>query len=432
MLKTQVRQTISLQAPASDAPYALSMLTAMYAMSYADRGIINLLLDPIKAEFRLTDTSLGLLTGFGFVFFNVALSLPIARLADKVNRVNILAAGLFLWSTMTTLSGFATSAAQLVIARLGVGAGEACGIAPAHALLADYYTKEKRPRIFGVLTSGGDIGIILGFLIGGVVSQYYGWRTAFVVAGVPGILLAIVFRLTVKEPVRGASEEGGAKIEVRPLGETASFLLTQKSYLLTILGGTLMGLHLFPMQVWAPTFLRRVHHLNSAQIGIYSAFVRTAVSILGAVLGGVITEQLGKKSDLWRLRVPAIACALSTPFVLLFLFVRSTPLTFVFLGASAMMVGAHLGPCFAMCQTVSRSGMRAVASAVFVFTTNLIGLGLGSLLVGTLSDHLRPHYGDLSIRYSMMAPAFFGLFAGIAFWSGSRFVRKDIARVAQA
>ncbi|MDE3169325.1 MAG: MFS transporter [Acidobacteriota bacterium] len=426
-----VHGTAAAQSPRAasrEANYALGVLSIIYVLNYADRGIFSLLLDSIKKDFRVSDTAMGLIAGFGFVLFYSLLGLPIARWADRFNRRFILTAGLAVWSVMTCLSGLAAGPWQLAFTRLGVGAGEACGIAPSHSMLSDMFPKEELPRALSILTAGSSVGIFVGSLLGGYVSQYYGWRWAFAAAGLPGIGVAILFRLTVKEPVRGAMEGPQADTSLHSVMETLRFLFSQVSFVYITIGGTLMGITLYAFNIWSPAFLHRVHHLNNATIGLLQGGVAALFGVAGVLIGGFFAERLGRRDIRWRLIVPAIASIASCPVSLLFLFLHSLPGALVCWGLSTMCIFAYAGPIYAVYQTVSMVRMRALASATFLFLGSLLGLGAGSALIGFVSTQLSRRFGEDSIRYSMIFPSVLGLFAGVFFWIGSRYLAADSAR----
>src|SRR3954451_17023209 len=214
--------------------YVLVLLTLIYGLNFLDRTIFNVLIEPIKREFQLSDTTMGLLAGFGFVLFYSLLGIPIARLADRVSRRNIVAIAFAFWSAMTALCGMAQSVTALALARIGVGIGESAGTPASQSILADHFNKDERPRSLGIYAIGTYVGVFLGYFVGGWVNQYYGWRTAFLVAGLPGILLAILFRLTVQEPRRGAAD-GGVSQHSEPLAPTFSFLFSQKTFVIVLI-----------------------------------------------------------------------------------------------------------------------------------------------------------------------------------------------------
>jgi MFS family permease len=410
--------------------YALAILTIVSALNYADRGLLSLLLDPVKKDLQLTDTTIGLINGFGFVLFYSFLGLPIARWADRSDRRFILTASLVVWSAMTCFSGLARGAWQLALTRVGVGIGEAGGVAPSHSMLSDLFSKEELPRAMSILTVGSRIGVLVGSFVAGFVEQHYGWRAAFLAVGLPGIAVALLFRLTVREPVRGAMERTGANAKMLPVAQTALFLLRQRSFVFITIGGSLMGITVYGFQSWIPAFLRRIHHLTSFQIGAYQGVVSGVIGAGGVLLGGFLAERLGKRDARWRVYVPALACMICCPLYLLFLFLPSMFASLFFLSLAIVATSAYLGPTFAVYQTVSKVRMRAFASALFLFIGNPIGLGVGSGLVGWLNDRLTSRYGDVAVRYSLVAPAVFALVGGALFWLGSRYIVDDIATAA--
>ena len=408
------------------AHYVLGLLTLISALNYADRGVLTLLLDSIKKDFQLTDTTLGLIAGFGFVLFYSFLGLPVARWADRFNRRLILAAGLVVWSAMTCFGGLSRNAWQLAVTRFGVGAGESCGVAPAHSMLSDLFPRDTLPRALSVLTAGSQLGIFFGSVLTGVVNQYYGWRMAFLAAGIPGIAVAVLFLFTVKEPARGATTEREASTRLFSVRETARFLMQQRSFVFTTIGGSLMGINIYGFQVWTPAYLHRVHHLSSSQIGTYVGTVMGLIGIAGVLLGGFLVEKLGKRDQRWGAYVPALACIFSCPLYLLFLSVRAVAPSLIFLLLAGILTRIYLGPTFAIFQMVSKVRMRAVASAAFLFVGNLLGLGFGSLLIGMLNDGLRPRYGEMAIRYSLIVPSVITLLAGGLFFVAARYLVRDI------
>jgi MFS family permease len=413
-----------------EANYALAVLTVISALNYADRGLLSLLLDPVKRDLHLTDTAIGLINGFGFVLFYSFLGVPIARWADRSDRRFILTASLAVWSAMTCFSGLARGVWQLAFTRFGVGVGEAGGVAPSHSMLSDLFPKEELPRALSILTLGSRLGILIGSVVAGFVEQHYGWRAAFFAVGLPGIFVAVLFRLTVREPARGAMEGPRASTKMLSVVQTALFLLRQRSFFFITIGGSLMGITVYGFQSWIPAFMRRIHHLTSFQIGAYQGVVSGVIGAGGVLLGGFLAERLGKRDARWRVYVPALACMICCPLYLLFLFLPSMFASLFFLLLAIVATSAYLGPTFAVYQMVSKVRMRAFASALFLLIGNPIGLGVGSGLVGWLNDKLHPRYGDLAIRYSLIAPGVLALVGGAVFWLAARYIVADIATAA--
>jgi len=233
---TSTIQGAPLEKSATSARYALAILTAIYSLNFLDRTVINILIDPIKHDYHLSDTVMGFISGFGFVILYSILAAPVARWADRGNRRSIITGGLILWSGMTALGGIARNALQLTLSRFGVGIGEAAGTAPSASMISDLFPGNKRSTAMSIYQLGPVIGGFLGAFIGGWINHYYGWHDAFLVAGIPGLVVAIVFRFTVKEPVRGSSEQRNVSTGQQGLGETMRFMASQKCYMLLLAG----------------------------------------------------------------------------------------------------------------------------------------------------------------------------------------------------
>src|SRR5437764_3675645 len=244
--------------------YVLALLSVIYALNFLGRTIFNVLIEPIKKEFALSDTTMGLLAGFGFVLFYSLLGIPIARLADRFNRRNIVSLALAFWSAMTVFCGMAQSVATLALARIGVGIGESGGTPASQSIIADLFSKDERPRALGVYAIGTYLGVFLGYFIGGYINQYYGWRTAFYTAGLPGLALAAVLWLTISEPKRGAMAETFAP---EPIGPTLGFLASQKTFIIVLIGFCLTTYTNYATSAWIPPFLARMLYLSSGESG---------------------------------------------------------------------------------------------------------------------------------------------------------------------
>jgi MFS family permease len=276
--------------------YVLVLLTLIYGLNFLDRTIFNVLIEPIKREFQLSDTAMGLPAGFGFVLFYSLLGMPVARFADRANRRNIVAIAFAFWSAMTALCGMAQSVTVLALARIGVGIGESAGTSASQSIVADHFNKDERPRALGIFAIGTYFGVFLGYFVGGWVNQYYGWRAAFLVAGVPGMFLAILFRLTVQEPRRGAAD-GGVPQQSEALGPTFSFLFSQKTFVIVLIGFCLTSYLNYATAAWIPSFLARMHHLSSAQVGTYAGTFKGLFGIAGTLLGGFVVARISRNDD---------------------------------------------------------------------------------------------------------------------------------------
>lgn len=409
--------------------YTLALLTLVYALNFLDRTIFNVLIEPIRHEFQLTDTMLGLLAGFGFVLMYSALGMPIARLADRRSRRNIVAAGLAFWSAMTALCGMAQNVAMLTVARIGVGIGESAGTPASQSIIADLFAKDERPRALGIFAIGTYLGVFLGYFFGGWVNQYYGWRVAFIAAGVPGLVIALLLRFTVTEPARRA--DGAEKIADEAIGPTFAFLFSQRSFVLVLIGFCLAGFTNYATSVWIPPFMARVHHLTSAEIGTYAGTFKGLFGIAGALAGGFVVAKISRADDRWKVWAPAIMSGLAGPVFVLCMLTPSFHLMVWTLGLFSVLVGFHLGPIFAVAQTIAKTSMRALAAATVLLTGTCFGQGVGPLAVGYLNDVLKAAYGAEAVRYSLMLAALATVLAALFFILAAQTIRADIKRAAQ-
>jgi predicted MFS family arabinose efflux permease len=405
--------------------FVLALLTIIYALNFLDRTIFNVLIEPIKQEFALSDTAMGLLAGFGFVLFYSLLGIPIARVADRLNRRNIVALALAFWSAMTLFCGAAQSVTTLALARIGVGIGESAGTPASQSMVADLFGKNERPRALGVYAIGTYLGVFLGYFIGGFVNQHYGWRMAFFSAGVPGLLLAAVLWLTVSEPHRGAMAE---TFVPQPLGPTLAFLASQRSFVIVLIGFCLTTYTNYATSAWIPPFLARVHHLSSAEIGTYAGTFKGLCGMAGTLAGGLVVAQIGQRDDRWKLWAPAITSGLAGPVFAVCMLTPSFPVMIAALALTSFLVGFHLGPIFAIAQTVARPSMRALASAIILLTATCFGQGVGPLAVGIINDALKDTYGADAVRYSLLSAAATTSLGALLFVWAARSIRGDIRR----
>jgi MFS family permease len=372
----------------------------VYVFNFVDRQLLVILQESIKKQLHLSDTQLGMLSGFTFAIFYVTMGIPIARLADKGNRRNIVTASLGLWSLMTACSGLARNFIQLLLARIGVGVGEAGGSPPAHAMLSDYFPAEKRSTALSIYSTGIYFGILVGFLLGGYLNQRLGWRTAFFVVGIPGIVFGSLFYATVREPARGATDTGPVK-EVESFGRVLKVLYSSRTFVTLALA---TGLHVFciyGLLNWAPSFLARIHGMKNTEIGALLGPVFGIGGAIGSFAGGYLTDRFGRRDKRLYLKIPAYAILLSIVFGAGALFLRDTTLSIICLGLCASLHSMYLGPSIAVAHSLVPASMRALTSAILFLVLNLIGLGFGPLVVGMLSDRLAPVVGIESLRWGM-------------------------------
>jgi MFS family permease len=408
--------------------YALGMLTLIYSLNFLDRTVITILIDPIKRDYHLSDKMMGFISGFGFVIMYSILAAPVARWADRGNRRSIITWGLVLWSGMTALAGIARNALQLTLSRFGVGVGEAAGTAPSASMISDLFPGETRSSAMSIYQLGPVFGGFLGAFIGGWVNQYYGWHDAFLVAGIPGLLVALLFRFTVKEPARGHSEPKKVSTAQQNLRETFRFMLRQRCYVLILIGFCFTTFTQFGFGTWAAPFLGRIHHLNTAQIGTYIGTVRAGAGLVGTLGGGYLSDWMGRKDVRWRIYISAICSILAFPGVLLFVFAKSLFVCIVGFTIVSMMSPVLVGPIVAASHSVVKVGMRAFSTSVVYLVSELIGLGLGPFLIGVFNDHYAYRFGVGVIRYSMSTAAITTLAGGLLFIAAAQFLQRDMTR----
>ena len=293
--------------------YALGVLVVVYTFNFIDRQILSILLEPIKQDLGLSDSALGMLTGFAFALFYATLGIPIARFADRSNRRNLIAWALAIWSAMTAVSGLAQNFWHLLLARIGVGVGEAGCSPPAHSMLADYFPTENRATALGIYSLGIPFGILFGFIAGGWLNEFFGWRVAFFIVGVPGLLLAILVRFTLREPPRGMAEGRVADEEQPTIMETFRFLWSKRSFRHMAVGGGLTAFVGYGVITWVPSFLIRSYGMSTGDVGTYLGLILGIPGGIGIALGGYLADRYGARDTRWYLWIVSVALIASTP-----------------------------------------------------------------------------------------------------------------------
>ena len=413
--------------------YVLLILLTVYIFNFLDRQILAILMQSIKEDLLLTDTQLGFLSGIAFAIFYVTLGIPIARLADRSNRVTIIAVALTVWSLMTALCGMAQNFIQLLIARIGVGVGEAGCSPPAHSLISDYFPVDERASAMARYALGIPIGTLFGFLLGGWINEFFGWRVAFMVVGIPGVLFAIVVKMTLREPPRGYAD--GIKVSTDgppPLGETFKILWSRRAFRHLSFGGALTAFAGYGLTAWIPAFLERSHNMETGEIGTWLALLSGIAGGIGTLIGGYLTDYLAKYDRRWYVWVPAIGLAIGTPFYVAAFLAPEKFGMLLYLIVPYIMATLYLGPTFALTQGLVKLRMRALASAILLFILNIIGLGLGPFLVGVLSDFLAADFGIESLRYALLIASLAKLWSSFHYFMASRSLREDLEQAEQA
>lgn len=376
------------QASAGYRNYVIWLLFVVYVFNFIDRQILSILIQPIKEEFALTDTQLGLLGGLAFAIFYTALGIPIARWADKNNRVKVISVSLLIWSCFTAVTGLARNFHHLLITRILVGVGEAGCSPPAYSLISDYFPLQKRSTALSIYSMGIYTGIFLGFLVGGYVAQAFGWRAAFYVVGLPGVLLALIVRLTLREPPRGFSDAVRAEAGPPPISDVLRQLWEKHSFRHLSLAGALHSFVGYGVTGFFSAFLIRSHGMTLSEVGIWLAVIYSLGGVTGTFLGGFLSDRLSSQNNdsRYQLWVPAIATLLNVPFALLAYLLPEKFLVLALMIPAQACGAAFLGPTFAVTQGLVSVRERALAGSVLLLIVNLIGLGLGPLAVGMLSD----------------------------------------------
>jgi predicted MFS family arabinose efflux permease len=413
--------------------YVLSMLVIINVFNVLDRQIVTILTEPIKVDLGLSDTQVGLMTGLVFSIFYTVLGIPIARLADRSNRVTIISIALVIWSGMTALCGMAQNFAQMLAARIGVGVGEAGCTPPAHSLIADYFPPEKRASALSVYALGIPIGSILGLLAGGWIAEFYGWRMAFLLVGVPGVILAILFRLSVREAPRGMSDAAPANTQPQPpLGATIRTLVHNRTMVHLAMGGALTAFGGYALGQWLPAFFIRTHGLGVAETATYFGLVLGVASAVGTFLGGAIADRLAIRDRRVYAFLPAAGVLSAFPFFFVALLLDRPYLAIAVLVAPNLLNTLWLGPTFGTIQNLAPLRMRAMASALLLVVANIVGLGFGPLVVGVVSDLLSGPVGGDSLRYAILNATAGYLWAGAHFLLAGRTIGKDLQDAASA
>jgi len=397
-----------------------------YTINFIDRQILSILLESIKQDLGVSDQMLGLLSGFAFALFYVVMGIPIAVWADRGNRRNLISIALALWSAMTALCGFAQNFWQLAAARVGVGVGEAGCTPPAFSLLSDYYAPGERSMAFGIYSLGIPFGLMFGLFIGGWINEAFGWRMAFFVVGLPGVLLALVVRLTIQEPQRGLSENKAAALHKPSFRESLRFLLRQPVFVHCAAGGAIAAFVAYAAMGWYPSFLIRSHGMGTAEIGLWLGLIMGGAGAVGMLLGGFLADKFGALRTPWYLWTVAVGLLLAVPFSAAS-FLVSDPYSAMMLFAVQLMVAnAWLGPTVAQIQSIVELRMRAISVAVLFFITNLVGLGLGPWIIGALSDALQERFAHDSLRWSLFVVGFFGLWSAWHYYRAGRLLEANL------
>ena len=425
---------VSLEDPQGEAPpttryryFVLAILVLVYTLNFLDRQVLGILVKPIKAELGLSDSQVGLMGGLAFASLYATLGLPIAYLADRGSRRRIMSWALALWSGFTAICGFTQNFIQIFVARIGVGIGEAGGVAPAYSMISDYFPKEQRARALSVYSLGIPIGSALGILAGGLIAAKLNWRAAFMIVGAVGIVVAPIFRATVKDPKRGGWDVKPAATAAVPtvrFMDVFHIVSNKSSFWLLAFGSAASSVCGYGVAFWLPSFFMRSLHLSMVETSWYYAAIALVGGGLGIVGGGVLADRLGKLNRAAYAIIPAIAFLIALPcFFAAFQLsspLAAFPLFLIPTGLNLM----WLGPVLTVVQHLVPGHMRTTASAMFLLINNLLGIAGGYYYFGAVSDALKPHYGDESLRYAIYSGLGFYVIAAALLLIAARSLKR--------
>jgi predicted MFS family arabinose efflux permease len=415
--------------PGQSRYYVLAILTLVYAFNHIDRQVLVILLEPIREDLKLEDWHLGLLSGLGFAAVYSTVGIPVAIWADRGVRRDIVALSLGFWSFMTVLSGFAQTYWHLLLARMGVGLGEAGGTPPATSMIADLYPPSQRATALGVYTLGIGLGILAGFPLGGYVYELYGWRAAFFVAGAPGLVLALVVWLTVREPERGQSE---ARVDTaRPsIRQTFAFMLGQPAFLWLLAGCMMICVSANAFLAWTSPLLIRTYSAGVGEVSLALGLLVGGLGGLGAVLIGLVCDRLSRKDLRWRPWIILASAIVALPFAWGFLNAGSLQNAYLFNIVPSFIGLVYASIAYTAAQELVGVKMRAVASAFTLFCLTLLGIGGGPTLVGFLSSAFASDGPAVSLRRALEFMLLFNLGSVLCLFMSSITYRRDAARAA--
>ncbi|PQA86927.1 spinster family MFS transporter [Hyphococcus luteus] len=408
--------------------YVLFVLFLGYVVNAMDRAILGVLLPPIQQEFSLSYTQLGLLGGLSFALFYATCGIPIAALADRTSRKWILASSIGFWSIMTALCGLARNFPMLLAARVGTAIGEAGGSPPSHSLISNYFSLRSRGTALSIYALGVPLGGMIGLYLGGHGNDWWGWRTTFIAAGLPGLIVAALVAFTVKEPKR--ADPPAAKSR-NPFA-AFKFVIARPAFLNMALAAAMHAFVWYGAANFNSVFLVESHGMTTSQIGTWLAMF-SFVGAFGTFFGGYLSDWLSRRfeDERFYMWVPGIAVIICVPFQFLAYLSDETIIVMLSFATNAFFASIFFGPSFAMAQSLVGPNQRALSASLLLFIQTMIGLGLGPLFGGVLSDFFTPYFGESALRYALVTLVLFNLWAGLHYYLGSRTVRRDIAAAKQ-
>lgn len=422
--------------------YVMGLLLAIYIVNFIDRQVVNILAEPIKHDLGLADWQLGLMGGLAFAVLYTILGIPVALLAERKDRSVIITVAIAVWSACTAMSGMAQNFVQLVLARIGVGIGEAGCTPPAHSLIIDYAPKEKRGSALALYGMGAPLGGLLGMAFGGLVADAYGWRAAFFIAGAPGLVFAALAWFTLKDP-RNAARLKAARDRVQvarvTMGQTMRALAKRPSFYWAIGGVTIKAFVSVGIALFLASFFLRNHPDELARLaagiglesmgflGLTIGLMSGGFGALGMWLGGQLSDRLGKRDVRWNMYICIVAAIAYIPPFVFAMTTQSLVLALCGMAVTSLLSNLHYGPAISSMLSVAPPNMRAPASAIQLFIANLVSLGLGPLALGVLSDALAASMGAADgLRWALVIASSLGVLAALSFWIASRTLERDL------
>jgi MFS family permease len=409
--------------------YVLIVLSLVSLANYYDRNLISILVEPIKRDLHVSDTQIGLLTGLAFAVVYSLVGIPVARLADRFGRTKVLGVALTLWSAMTVVTGMSANFTTMLLARLGVGVGEAGGLPTTHALAAEYFDAKNRGKALSAIAFFAAGGISLALVGGGLIADRWGWRTAFFIGGALGLAVALLLVLTVRDLVPSARPDAGATVAeaVPSFGRAFVTLWRRKSFVHLCLGLGWGAFGAYAQLAWTPAYLMRTYHLSVGQVSATFGALTAVATLLPILIGGFFSDALSRRDSRSPFWILALAFGLGMPFALITFLTHSYGVVLALILPMTGLMSLWVGPSYALVQNLSGARLRATGAAVFMLVTNLVGLGFGPSVTGMLSDFMAPWAGVNSLRYSLILTALTFLPATIHFLLATRTVKADLA-----